>query len=186
MSEKTLKPKHAKFVQEYVKGVGQKQAAIAAGYSVKSASSTARDLLKVAAIQEAIAEAQEAAERAANYSVKEAMDSLKEIIERAQAKGNLVVELRTREMMSRVAGHLTEKLEIKNTHTIDLSSVLKAADSRVKPILDAKQVALLTEDVSALPARISNESPESIDLEAAFPSPEDGWNRSWMHYRGKK
>lgn len=62
-----MTPKQAAFVQEYMTDLNATQAAIRAGYSVKTAGSFGHDLLKKPEIQAAIAEAQ--ASRAARTEI---------------------------------------------------------------------------------------------------------------------
>ncbi len=74
---KALTPKHAAFVREYLVDLNQTQAAIRAGYPVKSAASQASRLLRNAKVQAAIDEAKQ--DRADRVEVK-SDDVLRELM----------------------------------------------------------------------------------------------------------
>lgn len=71
-----LRPKHQRFVAEYLKDLNATQAAIRAGYSEKTAGSQAHDLLKKPEISEAIAQRRRDIVEKISLSVDECFENL--------------------------------------------------------------------------------------------------------------
>lgn len=82
-----ITPKQQLFVKEYLVDLNATQAAIRAGYSVKTAGSQAHDLLKKPEIQEAISHGATARAKSVDITAEYVLSTIKNTIERcAQAE----------------------------------------------------------------------------------------------------
>lgn len=90
---KPLSPKQRAFVTEYLKDHNGTQAAIRAGYSVKTANEQAARLLVNVSIKDAIQEAQSKAEKRAILTYGRALEILAEIAETANREGDRIAAI---------------------------------------------------------------------------------------------
>lgn len=107
-----LNPKRAEFVRQFLVDLNGTQAAIRAGYSPKTASTQAEQLLRILEVQEAVAKGQ--AQKAADTG-RTALDVLRDIQActiSAKQGGDLKTALRGLELEGKHFGMFTDKLAL--------------------------------------------------------------------------
>lgn len=113
---KPLNPRQMKFVTEYMKDANGARAAIAAGYSEKTARGAAYHLLHEApAVIDAIDKARKAVQAKAQYNLQSAMDEAQEAIVFARETENANAYVKAVELRSKLNGLLVEKVDVRQS-----------------------------------------------------------------------
>lgn len=86
-----LTPRNLRFCEEYVLDLNATQAAIRAGYSEKSAHTTANEILKNPKVQQKIAELQDERSERTRITADYVLTSLREVVERCMQKAPVMV-----------------------------------------------------------------------------------------------
>lgn len=110
---KILKPRHAKFIAEFLRlGVGT-TAAIAAGYRPRSAGKTAKVLLRKPEIRAAVEAAQRAMIEKGKYSVEKSMEEAADAMAFAKQTENANALVKAIEHRAKLSGLLVEKVDMR-------------------------------------------------------------------------
>lgn len=129
----TLTPRQAAFVQAYA--VGDKSAtaaAIAAGYSPKSARAQVYDLMRNPGVKAELEGIHERITQRTVYDAAAAFDEAGEGIELARKSGNAHALVKAVELRAKLHGLLTDRLQVDSV-SIDLIGALQDAKARLHP-----------------------------------------------------
>lgn len=110
-----LTAQQIRFVQEYLICFDGTDAAIAAGYSEKSAPSTATALLNMPKIREAIGKSQANFENKCQITREKVLEDIKRIGDKAESYGRYGDALKAAELLGKSVGAFTDVIE--NRHT---------------------------------------------------------------------
>lgn len=176
MSKKKLRPKQKKFVQEYLLDLNATQAAIRAGYSVKTAHSIGFENLRKPGIQDALDLAQKELAKRAGVTIEELIIAYKQIafadLAQCYDKNGFLKNIHDIPIPARMAlaglevdelyeGKGEERERIGQTKKVKLWDKLKAldalgrhlglfnADTSQKPVLPTINLSLTKIDVSS-------------------------------------
>ncbi|HEV2622915.1 MAG TPA: terminase small subunit [Frateuria sp.] len=161
----SLTARQRRFIAEWQTRADGTQAAIAAGYSPRSARYTAYHLLNEnPAVKAEIERVQHQLAEAAEYNGAKCMAECDAAIRFAEKTNNANALARLIELKAKLTGLLREKLDVSIDHRIDISDALAAARSRatLRPMRDL--VEAVDAEFKALPGfapggAIDNESP---------------------------
>jgi hypothetical protein len=144
-----LTPREVLFVAEVIKGTAAEHAAVAAGWSKKYARKNTHLILKRAAVQAAIEQAQEKIREQAQMTAEKLLAQLKEDRECAREWKQGTAMVRASEMVGKLTGLLVDKMRLEIEPKISLETAIDAGRAR-----------------AGLPPRIPRE-PELIDITPA-------------------
>jgi phage terminase small subunit len=109
VQDRMLPPRQQRFIQEYVKCGVAKTAALAAGYSPRSAGKTGSQLLSNPRIQAVVKESRTNLAALSGYTAAVAMDELEEAMRYSKETGNATAFCRSVELRARLQGLLIER-----------------------------------------------------------------------------
>lgn len=155
------------FIAELQKGVSGAQAAIAAGYSPRTAKHAAHQLMHDNKL--VMAELEKVKQHlavATEYNGERCMADCDKAMVFATKTENANAFVRAVELKARLSGHLREKVDVTIEHRVDLGEALAAAKARaaVRPICDPAEP--IDGEFKALP---SSASARPIDCESIGP-----------------
>lgn len=127
-----LTPKQTAFVREYLVDMNATQAAIRAGYSPRSASRIAVELLNKTHVAQAVQEAQNARAAQSQRTAQDVLRDIQEVTRDARQSGQLKIALRGLELEGRHLGMFTERVEMSGA--LNLSAIIEEARARVRSL----------------------------------------------------
>lgn len=134
-----------KFVANYLGGMTGTEAARAAGYAKPD--SAGHRLLMHPKIKSLVADARAKIRNAGVYKLEQAIADADRIARVAEAKGQFMAAVRAREHQSRLAGLLTDKLEIQGAPLAINIIGLAVPNSQERPAIDVPVTRHLTIEV---------------------------------------
>lgn len=108
----SLNAKQQRFVDEYLKDSNATQAAIRAGYSVKTANKAGPRLLVNVGIQKAVKKAQKSLSERTEITQEKVLEKLEGIAEKAEKKGNYNAATRCWELIGTNIGMFKKNLQL--------------------------------------------------------------------------
>lgn len=122
MAEKTLTPKQARFVQEYLIDLNATASARRAGFSEKSADKISYQLLGKTAVQKAIKKLQEERSLQLGRTARDVLKDIQTVTRQAQQDGDLKTALRGLELEGKHLGMFADRVEVSGT--LSVASIL--------------------------------------------------------------
>lgn len=128
-----LDPKRIKFVHGLAAGKNQRQAAIDAGFSEKSASVRAHKLMKEEAVRDALNAIRQDWATDAKYDLGAAMREIDDGIKFSRETKNATAMVKAIELRAKMSGLLNDAaIQINIGQTVDVAGALAAARARVQ------------------------------------------------------
>lgn len=144
-----LTSKQRLFVAAYMRGISATQAAIEAGYTAKSARSTAHGMMKSPVVRAALERLQQHLTLTAEYNAEQAVQAIDAFIAKADKRGADSAIAKFHEQKLKLFGLLRDKIDITTENKVDVRGALAEAHSRVarlrcdsEPPIDGEFVAL--------------------------------------------